>query len=233
MGWIQSLLNLLLDALKQYIWQKPVDPPQPIDPTPIDPTPIDSTPIDPPDVVDPTPVDPDNPIPPPSQTGKYDIGLLDEHNQTRMRANKKPLVINELLTKAALNHAIWMATNNSMSHDGENGSGPLDRVRSVGYNPSKVGENIAMGYPDIATVMSGWRKSPGHYSNIIGDYKEVGFGVVSRGNRLFWAAVFATGQAKTPTGASISSDVEIKVSGPLECPRYISEFDAKSQIAEY
>ncbi len=72
------------------------------------------------------------------------------------------------LEQAAFVHSSNMANYNFFSHTGLNGDQPSDRVSDQGYSWSSVGENIAAGQKDIATVMDGWLKSAGHCKNIMG-----------------------------------------------------------------
>lgn len=71
------------------------------------------------------------------------------------------------LATAARNHSIDMATNNFFSHTGSDGSSAGDRATRAGYVWSTWGENIAAGYPSVATVMQGWIDSPGHCANLM------------------------------------------------------------------
>ena len=65
-----------------------------------------------------------------------------------------------------------------MSHTGTDGSNPGDRIARAGYRFSAWGENVAIGYPDAASVMDGWMNSPGHRANILsGNVTEIGIGL--------------------------------------------------------
>lgn len=86
-----------------------------------------------------------------------------------------PLAWNGRLEQAALDHSADMATHDYFAHASQDGRTPADRVSATGYAWSSIGENIAAGYPDVAAVVEGWMKSPGHCANIMGaTFREVG-----------------------------------------------------------
>ena len=71
------------------------------------------------------------------------------------------------LADAALAHSVWMRDTNTFSHTGENGSDVGGRAREAGYAWRTIGENIAAGQPDIASVVQAWRTSPEHCVNLM------------------------------------------------------------------
>jgi uncharacterized protein YkwD len=88
----------------------------------------------------------------------------------------RPLAYNTALERAAVGHAVDMATHNYFSHDGRTGSKPTSRAQAAGYH-GVAGENIAAGYPSVSAVMAGWLASPGHCANIMsGSYQDLGVG---------------------------------------------------------
>ena len=74
---------------------------------------------------------------------------------------------NTKLQQAATVHSLDMSNNNFFSHTGSDGSRLGQRISAQGYSYSKVGENIAAGQPDIASVIDDWMNSPSHCSNIM------------------------------------------------------------------
>jgi len=94
-----------------------------------------------------------------------------------------PLVWNEQLEIAAINHARDMSDNNYFSHTSRDGRSMEDRIVTAGYNfkgykSFMAGENIAQGQMSITEVMQGWFKSPGHCKNLMNPgFKEVGVAV--------------------------------------------------------
>jgi uncharacterized protein YkwD len=88
-------------------------------------------------------------------------------NAIRAGANRPALKRSNALDAAARSHANDMASRNFFSHKGSNGATVGKRATSAGYRWCMVSENIAEGYRDQATVIEGWRNSPGHYTNIV------------------------------------------------------------------
>ncbi|MBE9155514.1 CAP domain-containing protein [Nodosilinea sp. LEGE 06152] len=117
--------------------------------------------------------------------------LLRLVNAERQRVNAPPLVLNEKLTAAAQRHAQDMATSRRMSHTGSDGSTMRSRIDATGYRWSTIGENVAMGQPTAAAVMSAWMNSPGHRQNILNPaFTELGVGQATGSGRIYWTQVF-------------------------------------------
>lgn len=123
--------------------------------------------------------------------------LLSLHNQAR--SSNSPLSRNSILDNAAQQHAVDMSSHNNLSHPGSDGSSPFDRMKKLGYLASSDGENIAQGFQDPKSVISGWLSSPGHRANILSTiYKDVGFGVSkSLSGQLYWCADFGASGSHT------------------------------------
>ncbi len=116
-------------------------------------------------------------------------------NAARMQKGKGPLRVNEELTRAALQHARNMASQEVMAHTLDDLT-LEDRVRRVGYRHAGCGENIAFvggyAYPAWA-LFDSWMRSEGHYKNIMNDqFTEIGVGVACSSTGKFYACqVFA------------------------------------------
>ena len=107
-----------------------------------------------------------------------------------------PLKWNVQAEQAALAHAQYLQQNNLFSHTGANGSTVGARLTATGYVWSTVGENIAAGYVDLATVIQGWLDSPGHCVNLMnGNFVDLGVALVpgtsSNTYRTYWGMVLA------------------------------------------
>lgn len=86
-----------------------------------------------------------------------------------------PLAWNDRLEQASFGHSEDMATHDYFAHESQDGRTPAERVSAAGYAWSAIGENIAAGYPDVAAVVDGWMKSPGHCANIMtAAFREIG-----------------------------------------------------------
>lgn len=115
-------------------------------------------------------------------------------NSVRARAGLAPLRVNDLLSKAAADHACDMAQRGRMTHQGSITSGPAQRVKSLGYAPKLTAENIAAGPFSLDRVLTEWNRSEGHLVNtLIPQTREFGIGqaIGTDGKTRFWAAVYA------------------------------------------
>jgi uncharacterized protein YkwD len=118
-------------------------------------------------------------------------GLVEAHNAFRKEQGLGPLVVDPLLTAAARAHALDMARNRYMAHEGKDGSTPPQRVRRAGYPAQSTAENIARGFEDVAGVIDGWKNSPEHRTNMVGDFTQVGVArSYSHAGEQFWAVEF-------------------------------------------
>jgi uncharacterized protein YkwD len=120
--------------------------------------------------------------------------MLDSNNH--MRGNRRPHVLNEQLCRAAQHQATAMAVTQNYSH-GAGGGSSLNRAMLCGFRGNKVSENIAKNakWPDgklaFCNPWESWRASGPHYSTIIGDSTQVGFGWATDVNGItYWCAVY-------------------------------------------
>lgn len=102
--------------------------------------------------------------------------LLVGINRYRASANEAPLVDNHLLNESAQLHANDMSANHYFDHVSPSGVSPWHWFEAVGYDYSKAGENIAKCYQSNDAVLQAWWNSPEHRANILGDFKDTGFG---------------------------------------------------------
>lgn len=115
--------------------------------------------------------------------------MLAAINAARAAAGAPPLAPCATLQAAAANHSADQAANSTMSHTGSDGSTMVQRAERAGYlGWTALAENVAAGYPDVASVMTGWMGSSGHRANILnGSYTHVGVGrAASGGGTLYW-----------------------------------------------
>lgn len=126
-------------------------------------------------------------------TGEYadvEAAVADLVDQERAEAGCGALERDDRLDAAARLHAEDMAANDYFDHTSQDGRGPTERAAEQGYEGG-VGENIAAGYPDAASVMEGWMNSEGHRANILNcDYDLLGVGVADRDGTLYWVQNF-------------------------------------------
>jgi uncharacterized protein YkwD len=129
--------------------------------------------------------------------------MLASVNKLRSEKGLQPVTLCQPLTVAAQKYADEMAAGNFLSHKGKNGSTPGDRMQKSGYKwrdsltGSMVAENIAGGQPSVAQVMKGWKRSKGHYRNIVEKkFEHVGFGFTTSETskyRSYWVQNFGFG----------------------------------------
>jgi uncharacterized protein YkwD len=117
------------------------------------------------------------PPPPPSATTAETASSLSYINSVRATAGKPPLTQNATMNSWALAHTNTLASQCTLYH--QNLSSFLGK--SIGsVNVSSIAENV--GYAGTTPeVLDALKNSPGHYTNMIGDYTYVGLGVVNAG----------------------------------------------------
>jgi hypothetical protein len=123
-------------------------------------------------------------------------------NAERASLGKGPLTFNTSLTSAAYLHSKDMAENGYFSHTSKDGRTFAQRINDAGYtNYYAAGENIAYAYgaPDAAKVYGMWKNSPGHYTNMMGNYNEAGLGVYSLNGYTYYT--LDLGRSKNPAPA--------------------------------
>lgn len=107
-------------------------------------------------------------------------GLLSETNKMRLQNGLDPLRDNSALDKAAQLKAADMGLKNYWSHVTPEGKKPWDFINTAEYSYKKAAENLAYGFDNNKTTVTGWMNSPGHRANLLDpDLKEVGFGIVN------------------------------------------------------
>ncbi|MFH0987886.1 MAG: CAP domain-containing protein [Parcubacteria group bacterium] len=109
--------------------------------------------------------------------------IISQTNGLRQSLNLSVLVDNPLLRQGAADKVDDMLTRQYFAHVSPEGKSLSTWLSNVGYKYVMAGENLALGYPDAAGVMTGWQNSPTHYANLIDDsYKEIG---VAAGTGLY------------------------------------------------
>ena len=131
------------------------------------------------------------------------VDMLTMVNLERKAAGLGSVVECSALNQSALAHSQDMYARDFFSHPNPDDESPSDRIRLTGYlNKSKswrTGENIAIGFVDIVSVMAGWMNSPGHRANILNSkFTHLGFGIQSLGtdsnyDGYIWTQNFGSG----------------------------------------
>lgn len=112
-------------------------------------------------------------------------------NAFRAKHGLPPLRSDARLALASDRYACDMAEIDHFAHTGADGSTPSTRAQAASFRGCSLGENIAMGYGDVAAVMQGWIDSPGHNANMRGDFTLFGIGLA----RVAPGSVSAGGEA--------------------------------------
>lgn len=106
--------------------------------------------------------------------------LLEKTNEVRVKNGKSSLVINETLSKAAMQKAKFMFEKDFWAHTSPDGVEPWDFIIKEGYDYSYAGENLARNFYYSKEVVDAWMNSPSHKENLLSEnYDEVGFAVVN------------------------------------------------------
>ncbi|RUM89072.1 MAG: CAP domain-containing protein [Thermodesulfatator sp.] len=104
-----------------------------------------------------------------------------------------PLAWNSSLANASYIHCLDMASHEIFSHTGSDGSSMEQRLEWAGYRARAMGENLAMGQPDVVSAVKAWMKSPSHCANImLPVFTQMGAScVMDRAGRRYWSLVLA------------------------------------------
>ena len=136
---------------------------------------------------------PPAPAPAPPAVSSISSEMLDRVNAERSARKLAPVSYDDELTLAAQRHSDDQALRGQMSHTGGDGSTLVVRIDRVGYSWGRLGENVAYGFPDAASVMAGWMASPGHRANILSVNTQFGLGLaLGVDGRPYWTQVFGT-----------------------------------------
>lgn len=106
--------------------------------------------------------------------------LLEDTNHARIQYNQDPLRLDAKLSSAAQAKANDMAAKGYWSHTSPDGDKPWKFIQDSGYAYYAAGENLAYGFGDSTSTVTGWMNSREHRANLLSpDYREVGFGIVA------------------------------------------------------
>lgn len=109
-------------------------------------------------------------------------GLLTGTNNARAASGLAPLTLDSQLNNSAQAKAQDMANKNYWAHVSPDGTQPWYFFDQAGYAYVRAGENLAYGFMTSQGAVDGWMNSPSHRDNILGNYYDVGFGIVNTPN---------------------------------------------------
>jgi hypothetical protein len=119
--------------------------------------------------------------PPPATAEAQFASLL---NSARQASGKAPLVVNTAVATTSRTWSATMRSRDAMSHD----PNLVANVARVVPDWRRVGENVGVGY-DVAQLHNAFMASSGHRANIMGDYNQVGIGVVNSSDGTVWVTL--------------------------------------------
>ena len=183
MGWVRlvaKLLQVVMDLIDVFI-------PEPDKPSPTPPTP---NPPPKPPVPGPTP-------PPPAIDDPVAVRqeLLAWHNRERRDQGAVTLFMHKELNILAQRQANYQASIAGWRdlHGRPPGHSLGSDMKEVTFSYRTYGENAAAGQRSATQVCEAWKRSSGHYRNMINkNFSYVGFGyAISSKGTPYWIAIFA------------------------------------------
>ena len=118
--------------------------------------------------------------------------IFEKTNAIRTSRGLSELTQNDDMDQLAQLHSDNMVEHNFYSHVDHQGKSPTQRADDLNFEWRRIAENIAQvpwhenvlkcGNTKSAELISecvveGWRNSPGHYENMIGEFNQLGVGV--------------------------------------------------------
>ena len=126
------------------------------------------------------------------------FAMLTRSNNLRKRVGLVPHRMNPALTKAAQDHANYMAATGQFSHY-VNGN-HQGRANKYGFQGG-VRENIAMNGGGLDSAFAMWQGSGAHYASIVSGTTDAGFGyAVSPGGTVYYVGLYGTPTASDEVG---------------------------------
>lgn len=113
--------------------------------------------------------------------------LLDLLNQYRLDNGLGALQMSPGLLQAACLQSTYMSSQQTLSHEGENGSSVWERCARFGVQCDA--ENVVMASPTLSPqkALELWKASPGHNANMLGVHTQVGIAEVGGyAATVFW-----------------------------------------------
>ncbi len=115
-------------------------------------------------------------------------------NAFREKNGRKPVVLDERLSRAAAAQSQNQAARSWIGHSGPGGSKAKDRAARAGYRAKIASENVASGQKSFGDVMRSWEGSSAHRENLLRpEVTAIGVAMVkNRSGRPYWTLVLAT-----------------------------------------
>jgi uncharacterized protein YkwD len=118
------------------------------------------------------------------------LAMLRRSNLIRRNVGLRPQRINPALTKAAQDHANYMARTGDFSH--YSNGGYQYRANKYGFRGGVL-ENIAAGFGTVDGAFNTWQGSGAHYASIVSGTSEAGFGyAIGPNGGTYWVGVYGS-----------------------------------------
>jgi uncharacterized protein YkwD len=134
--------------------------------------------------------------------------ILIKTNAIRRANGLTDLTQNDEMDQLAVLHSENMITFNFFDHVDHENKSPSNRADDLNFAWSRIAENIGKvpWFQNVTScgdtrsveaisecVVEGWKNSPGHYANMIGDFEELGVGVAfTKDSIAYFTQVFRT-----------------------------------------
>jgi len=137
-----------------------------------------------------------SPPPAPGQETGLAQTLFESANHERTARGLAPLKWSSTLARAARQHALRMASRNTLSHQLPGEPGMADRASQAGARFSSLAENVAEG-PSVEDIHKQWMNSQPHRANLLDAHLDsVGIAVATRDGVLFAVEDFSLAAGK-------------------------------------
>ena len=112
-------------------------------------------------------------------------------NAFRAENGREPLVLDERLSRAAAMQSEAQARRSWIGHSGAGGSTPKARAGSAGFHAKIASENVASGQKSFGDVLSFWKQSSGHRTNLLRpNVTAIGVAMAkNKSGRAYWTLV--------------------------------------------
>lgn len=108
--------------------------------------------------------------------------LLNGTNAARAQNGLGGFALSSKLNTSAQLKANDMIAKNYWAHTAPDGTQPWYWFSQAGYDYTAAGENLAYGFDTSDAAVTAWMNSAGHRANILGSYRDVGFGIANGEN---------------------------------------------------
>lgn len=114
-------------------------------------------------------------------------------NVERSNRGLPRLRLDDRISAAARAHAADMVSMGRLQHTGSDGSDGGDRLTRAGFVWTGWAENIGAGFFEPSVLFTAWMNSANHRSNLLGDFTDVGAGVVTGADGVpYWSLSVAS-----------------------------------------